>query len=140
MLSPSIHRDNQTALDAIHEMSSRNVGSLVVLGEDGRTKGLLTKLDFLAHVAGEDKNPREVLISEFMTPAEDLVCVQPKDTVSTCLYILSHHRFGHLPVKDGENGDVIGIITSGDLIETVLKEAVERTDQLQRYIRGGYSR
>src|SRR5690606_24868213 len=102
----------------------------------GIPQGLVTKSDYLAYVAGDSFDPHKTLAKDIMTPADKLICVTPKDTVAHCLFVLSHHRFSHLPERDGKGGQIIAMGTYCDIIECVLKEAVERTDQLQRFIRG----
>ena len=54
-----------------------------------------------------------------MMHQKQLYTVKEDDTFENALRILSHHHFKQLPVLDLEN-KVIGIITRGDIIKTIL--------------------
>ncbi len=59
----------------------------------------------------------------------------PGDTIDQCMALMTNKRVRHLPVLD--NNVPIGMISIGDVVNTVIKEQAKTIDQLERYIRGG---
>jgi len=48
------------------------------------------------------------------------------------MQLMTERRIRHLPVID--NGDVVGVISIGDLVKAVIEDQQQELDQLQRYI------
>ncbi|MBP0500620.1 CBS domain-containing protein, partial [Mycobacterium tuberculosis] len=55
--------------------------------------------------------------------------------VEHCLQLVTDYRIRHLPVVD--SGGVIGVISIGDLVKSVIDEQAQKLDQLQQYIVAG---
>jgi CBS domain-containing protein len=51
------------------------------------------------------------------------------------MQIMTERRIRHLPVVD-EAGDMIGVISIGDLVRGVIEDQQETIDQLERFISG----
>jgi CBS domain-containing protein len=49
------------------------------------------------------------------------------------MQLMSEKRFRHLPVLDGEK--VVGVLSIGDLVRSVLAEQQQTIEELERYIR-----
>jgi CBS domain-containing protein len=64
-----------------------------------------------------------------------VVTVGPEDEVHRCMQIMTERRIRHLPVLDGA-GDMIGVISIGDLVRGVIEDQQETIDQLERFISG----
>ncbi|MCZ6560303.1 MAG: CBS domain-containing protein, partial [Gammaproteobacteria bacterium] len=58
----------------------------------------------------------------------------PDQTVDECLAVMTEKRIRHLPVMDG--GQMVGLISMGDLVKTIIAEQKVTIDQLERYITG----
>ena len=54
------------------------------------------------------------------------------------LFIMTQKRFRHLPVI--ESGKVVGIISIGDVVKTLLKEYEHTIAHLEDFIQGRYSK
>jgi CBS domain-containing protein len=50
------------------------------------------------------------------------------------MQLVTHRRIRHLPVL--ERGDVVGVLSIGDLVRAVIEEQQQELEQLQRYIAG----
>ena len=48
--------------------------------------------------------------------------------------MMTEKRFRHLPVMDGDQ--MLGLISMGDLVKTIIAEQKETIDQLEHYIKG----
>jgi len=62
----------------------------------------------------------------------DVITVEPSDDVKRCMQTVTRHRIRHLPVA--HRGEVLGVISIGDLVAAVIEEQQNELDQLQRYI------
>jgi CBS domain-containing protein len=60
--------------------------------------------------------------------------VGPLDTVSNCMQLMTDNRFRHLPVVD--DGDLVGLISIGDVVRAIIDEQQFMIDQLESYITG----
>jgi CBS domain-containing protein len=119
-------------VDAAREMSQRKIGSLVVL-DRGRIVGVLTERDLLTRVVAERRDPDATSVAEVMT--RDVVVCRPESTLDDCKSIVSSCRLRHLPVVDA-NGNVVGMVTSGDILHRELDDQAQAIETLQAYIYG----
>jgi len=117
-------------LDAIRLMAEHSVGALLVM-EGQRLVGVVSERDYARKVilrgfASSETPVRQIMSSPVMT-------VRPEQTVRECMQIMSEKRFRHLPVVDGEK--VVGVLSIGDLVRSVLAEQQQTIEELERYIR-----
>ena len=120
-----------TVFDAIKQMVEANVGALLVT-EDGRITGIVTERDYLRRVTLEGRTDKEARVSEIMT--SPLVYVTPETSIEECMALMTDRRIRHLPVI--ENGDVVGLVSIGDLVKFQTKEQSFRIQYLTEYITG----
>jgi len=119
--------------DAIRIMGEHNIGALVVL-DDGKVAGVFSERDYSRKVALQGRTSRDTFISEILSrPA---ITVQLKDSVGTCMELMTKNRIRHLPVL--ENHTLIGLVSMGDIVNWMLQTQKHLIDQLQGYISGGY--
>lgn len=126
----SVDRD-RTVIEAAREMNRRRIGSLVVL-EGKNVVGIFTERDILVRVVAEGRDPTRVTVGEVMTTP--VVSCEPATDLAECKTIVTTRRIRHIPVIRG--GELIGIITSGDIMA---RESVEREvtlEALSEYIGG----
>src|SRR5215475_13875249 len=94
-------------------MVALNVGSLLV-SDHGEVTGIVTERDYLRRVALEGRTDRETEVREIMS--SPLVVVTPETTVEECMALMTDRRIRHLPVV-GEDGEVVGLVSIGDLVK-----------------------
>ena len=63
-----------------------------------------------------------------------VITVSPGEDIRRCMQIVTEKRIRHLPVVEG--GDVVGLISIGDLLKWVIREQEQEIEQLQQYIAG----
>jgi CBS domain-containing protein len=115
-------------VEAARLMTLWNVGALLVL-EEGRLIGLLSERDYV-RAAALDEHLRDKRVEDVMVRS---VRVLPADlTTDECMVLMTHLRLRHLPVSEG--GEVIGIVSIGDLVKDVVGEQAFVIEQLERYI------
>ena len=120
-----------TVFDAISMMAERNIGALPVM-QAGRLVGMLSERDYTRKVMLMGRTSRETLVSEIMT--QKPVTVGPDNTVNDCMEIMTEERVRHLPVV--ENGELIGILSIGDLVKWIMSAQTATIEHLTRYVFG----
>lgn len=122
-----------SVFEALRVMAERNVGALVVV-EDGRVLGVISERDYARKVILSGKSSRETLVREIMgSPA---VAVGLETTVSHCMDLMTGKYIRHLPVIASEI--LVGCISIGDVVKTIIQEQGRRIGQYEDYISGNY--
>lgn len=119
-----------SVLDALALMAQKNIGALMVV-EGGKLVGVLSERDYARKVILHGKSS-SIDVREIMT--KEVVTVSPSHTVDTCMAIMTGGRFRHLPVLDGADDDLIGVVSIGDLVKEIIDEQAQTIEHLQTYI------
>jgi CBS domain-containing protein len=121
-----------TALAAVKQMVEANVGSLLVT-KDGDIAGIVTERDYLRRVAREGPTGDEVTVGEIMS--SPLIVVNPETPIDECMALMTDRRIRHVPVVEG--GDVVGIVSIGDVVKFKSKQQSFEIRYLTDYITAG---
>lgn len=121
-----------TVYQAIELMAEKGVGALVVL-DGGKLVGMFSERDYTRKVVLKGKSSRNTPVREIMSD-HDLVVAAPGDSVVSSMEIMTERRVRHLPVV--ENGNLIGLVSMGDLVKWIMSEQTAAIDQLTRYVMG----
>jgi len=114
---------------ALELMAEHKVGALVVL-EDDRPVGIISERDYARKVILLDRGSHKTPVAEIMT--SDLKTVTRDQTINDCMALMTKKRIRHLPVV--EEGQLIGIISIGDVVRAVIGEQQHLIEQLEGYI------
>jgi CBS domain-containing protein len=117
--------------EAIGLMAEKSIGALPVIA-DGVLVGILSERDYARKVALQSRSSKDTVVGEIM--ATSVISVTPAQTVEECMSIMTQRRIRHLPVV--EHGQVVGIVSIGDLVRTVVATQGEIIQHLQEYISG----
>jgi len=119
-----------TVLEALRLMATHGIGALLVMQGD-KVLGVISERDYARKVALLGRASHDTPVSQIMTsPA---VTVAPDDTVDSCMRVVTDKRIRHLPVI--ANGRVVGVLSIGALVKTLIGEQRETIEQLEAYIR-----
>jgi CBS domain-containing protein len=118
-------------LEALEVMAQHEIGALPVV-RNGELVGMLSERDYARKVVLLGRTSAETEVARIM--ASPVVTVEPNDTVSHCMKLMTDRRFRHLPVL--ENGKLIGIVSIGDLVRAQIEEAQDTIRELERFISG----
>ncbi len=126
----SIHPDD-SVFDAIQKLANANIGSLIVI-EDGRPVGIFTERDYARNVILKGKSSPTTQVRDIMTTR--VVYVHPEQTVEECMAIMTDKHIRHLPVLEDEK--LIGMISIGDLVKSIIADQKFTIEQLEQFIHG----
>ena len=120
--------EETTASQAAKIMSNDHVG-FAIIERDGKPIGMVTEWDFVNKIVSKDLNPKEVLLKDIMnTP---LMSVDPKTPTDQVTVLMSKNGVRRLPVV--ENGKLIGVITSRDVLR-IFKDYMDNlSDVIARF-------
>jgi len=120
-----------SVFDALRLMAEKEVGALVVL-EGGKIIGIISERDYARKVVLQGRASPTTQVREIMT--NRIAYVHPEQNVEECMALVTEKRIRHLPVMDGEK--LVGIISIGDLVKSIISEQKFIIEQLERYITG----
>jgi len=122
-------RPDVPVLDAVKLLADKDVGAVLVM--DGpRLVGIISERDYARKVALKGKSSGDISVSEIMT--REVVFVTPTQTNEECMGLMTAKRVRHLPVID--NGEVVGVLSIGDLVKDAISEQQFIIEQLEHYI------
>jgi CBS domain-containing protein len=119
-----------TVFEAIQQMVACGVGSLAVV-EAERLIGMLTERDYLRKVVLQGRSSRTTQVREIMT--RHVIGVVPSDGIDDCLGVMITNGVHHLPVL--EQGELVGLVSMGDLVKRKVADKELEISQLVDYIR-----
>ena len=126
----SIH-PQESVFAAIEQMAEKEVGALVVL-EGEALVGIISERDYARKVILKGRSSHETAVQDIMTP--HVICAGLDQSIEECMTIVTERRIRHLPVVD--SGRLVGIISIGDLVKTIIAEQQFIIEQLEHYING----
>ena len=121
-----------SALDAVRQMVGANIGSLLVTDGDEVT-GIVTERDYLRRVAEEGPTDEDVTVRDIMS--SPLIVVGPETEIDECMALMTDRRIRHVPVV--EDGEVVGIVSIGDVVKFKSKQQSFEIRYLTDYITSG---
>ena len=119
--------------EAIALMVENSVGALLVVS-DGMLVGILSERDYARKVVLQARSSKDTMVADIMTCP--VTTVTPGHTVEECMRTMTDKRIRHLPVIEGTS--IVGIVSIGDLVRSVITVQGEMIQQLQQYINGPY--
>jgi CBS domain-containing protein len=118
-----------TVYEALVSMSEKNIGAILVV-EDNLLKGILSERDYARKIALKAKSSKKTLVHEIM--AHNVITVKPNDNLEYCMELMYTKKIRHLPVL--ENDAIIGIISIGDVVKSIIDLQKETIKHLDSYI------
>lgn len=120
---------SQSVFEAISLMDQCHIGGLVVT-DNGQLAGVVTERDYACKVTLKGKDAQNTQIGEIMSGK--VIVAKLETTLNECMALMTDRRIRHLPIMEG--GELIGLISIGDVVKEVIDEKNFVIGQLESYI------
>lgn len=124
-------RPDTSVLEALKIMMEKNISALLVTDDD-QLRGIFTERDYARKIILQGKSSKDTAIRDVMT--RNPHTITPDEAIDHCMQLMTNNHFRHLPVLDGDK--VVGIISIGDLVKSIIEDQQQTISQLQSYITG----
>jgi CBS domain-containing protein len=122
-----------TVLEALRIMAEKNIGSVMVMEQD-QLVGIMTERDYSRKVILKGKSSTDTLVVEIMSTG--FPKVTPRDTIETCMQLMSENNIRYLPVYDSDN-QLSGIVSMNDVVRETISAQAETISSLKDYMHSG---
>ncbi len=115
------------------QLSARRIGSVLVLDGDGSVAGIVSERDLVRALARHGAEALALEARQVMT--RGVVTCDPDDSIDGIMQTMTEGRFRHIPVV--RHGELMGLVSIGDVVKARLEEARQETEALKAYIVAG---
>lgn len=120
-----------SVLDALKVMAEYNIGALLVLDGD-QLVGIVSERDYARKIVLKGRSSLATPVREIMSSS--VVCARTDQSVEECLAVMTARAVRHLPVL--EHKRVVGLVSIGDLVKSIIAAQSFTIEQLEHYIHG----
>lgn len=121
-----------TIRQAADLLAARGIGTVVISDDGKEPLGILSERDIVRELARHGEAALNEKVDQHMTT--ELVTCSRQASADQVLVTMTDKRFRHLPVV--ENGEMIGLISIGDVVKARLSELKMEKDALEGMIMG----
>jgi len=118
---------------ALQLLNEKGIGALLVM-EKGELVGIVSERDYARKVILEGKSSKETPTKEIMSTK--IYVVSPESTMEECMALMNEQRIRHLPVIEKGTKRLLGVISIGDVLKTIISEQKIMIENLSGYIMG----
>ncbi|WP_434564065.1 CBS domain-containing protein [Pseudomonas sp. R1-6] len=122
---------DQAVLEALQIMAEKNVGALPVI-EGGQVVGVFSERDYARKMVLKGRSSVGTAVRTIMSTP--VITADSQQSIDRCMAVMTDSHLRHLPVL--ENGELIGLLSIGDLVKEAIVEQADLIRQLEHYIRG----
>ncbi|RYE08500.1 MAG: CBS domain-containing protein [Hyphomicrobiales bacterium] len=118
-----------TIAEAVQLLNAKRIGAVVVT-DNGKVVGILSERDVVRHLGTDwtalaQRPVRDVMTRNVISSGRDA-------TVADVMERMTEHRIRHLPIV--ENGELVGIVSIGDVVKRKIEETEFEATALKEYI------
>lgn len=124
-------KPDNTVYEAIQMMATKKVGALLVM-KGVALKGIISERDYAREVILKGHSSTDTRVDDIMS--SNVISVSSSESVEASLAVMTDNHIRHLPIIDGNM--VIGVLSLGDLVKTIINDQQSTIQQLESYIRG----
>lgn len=118
-----------TIAEAVGLLNTKKIGAVVVT--DGKkVAGILSERDVVRHLGNDWSSLAKRPVSDVMT--KNVISVSRFATVADVMERMTQHRIRHMPIV--ENGELVGIVSIGDVVKRKIEETEQEATALKEYI------
>ena len=120
-----------TVFQALQLMADKDIGALLVL-DGSQVVGVFSERDYARKVVLQGKDCTNTPLRDVMSSR--VLYVRLDQSVDDCMALMTDKHIRHLPVVDGDR--LVGLISIGDVVKSLISEQVFVITQLENYITG----
>ena len=120
-------------LEALELMAKKGIGALVVV-DKGEVVGIMSERDYARKITLMGRHSQDTPVQDIMT--REVYGVHYETTAEECMVLMTDKHIRHLPVC--KDGDLVGIISIGDVVKALMSEQKVKIENLENYIMGKY--
>ena len=114
-------------------LHDNRIGAALVRNAAQKVVGMLSERDIVRGIARHKEACLDMTVKELMT--SPVITCAPSDSIEEIMSLMTERRVRHLPVMD--DGDLIGIISIGDVVKQRISEIEHESQALRQYIAAG---
>ena len=118
--------------DAATLLSEKRIGAVVVCAPGQPPEGILSERDIVREIGRSGPGCLEQSVADLMT--REIRTCSKSDALDDVLAVMTEGRFRHMPVV--EDGQMVGIVSIGDVVKSRLGELSMERDALQGMVMG----
>ncbi|MCW2846433.1 MAG: domain containing protein [Marmoricola sp.] len=118
-----------TVRDLLALLSEHNIGAVIVSDDGATVGGIVSERDVVRKLHGNDAvldGPVEAIMTAVVQTCE------PGHDVDELMGLMTEHRIRHVPVV--ENGELVAVISIGDVVKSRITQLEFERDQLDSYV------
>jgi CBS domain-containing protein len=123
----------RTAYDALEIMAERNIGALLVM-EEGKLVGMFSERDYARKVILRGLSSKTTQVRDLMSSPP--ITTVPDTSIADCMLLMTRNHIRHVPVMEGDS--VMGLVSIGDIVNTIISGQESTIQDLESYITAGY--
>lgn len=114
-------------------LAKRRIGAAVMMGARGEVVGILSERDIVRALAEDSVKALARSASDYMT--RNVATCKETNSIEVIMETMTEGRFRHVPVV--ERGELVGIISIGDVVKARIEESEREASSLKQYIAAG---
>jgi CBS domain-containing protein len=123
-------RTHDPISEAVRILNEHRIGAVVVLADNGTVAGILSERDIVRHLGEDPAGLLKRAVREIMTT--EVITCDRHAAVGELMEQMTRFRIRHIPIV--ENGELIGIVSIGDVVKRKIEEAEQEALALREYI------
>lgn len=126
-------RPDWSVSQACARLTELRIGALVVSEDGRRVNGIISERDVIRHISRAGADILDLRVADIMI--HEVVTCTSEDNIAHLMETMTEHRIRHLPVV--ENGELIGLVSIGDVVKHRIRETEHEAEALKAYIAAG---
>ena len=122
-----------TVAQIAQQLGTRRIGSVLVMTDTDTVAGIVSERDLVSAMSRHGAAALDLEARQVMT--RDIVTCHPDDSIDQVMEVMTTGRFRRVPVV--HRGELLGLVSIGDVVKARLEEAWHETEALRAYIVAG---
>jgi CBS domain-containing protein len=116
--------------EAVRILNDHRIGAVVVLADNGAVAGILSERDIVRHLGEDPTGLLKRAVREIMT--SEVITCERQTAIAELMEQMTRFRIRHIPIVEG--GELVGIVSIGDVVKRKIEETEQEAIALREYI------